>query len=408
MSKDNIEVPELGESITEGTIASWFKNEGDAVEADEPVVELETDKVTVEINSPSEGILEKILKNIGETVKVHEVIGVVSAGKNIGPAAEEEKKSAKETSKETAAKDIESLTTPSARLLIEENSLDIAAIKGSGKHGQITKEDVLLYLEGASKAEEKQSPGPKKETQIKGPAILQDTKGLEEIKPMSRLRQAIANRLVEAQHTAAILTTFNEIDMKAVIDLRARYKESFEKKHGVKLGFMSFFAKAAVNALKEIPAINAEIRGENIVYKNYYNLGVAVGGPKGLVVPVVRDVDKMTFAEIEKELGRLAEKVKTGSIALSDLEGGTFSITNGGIYGSMMSTPILNPPQSGILGMHNIVKRAVVVGDEIQIRPMMYAALSYDHRIVDGKEAVTFLVKIKEAIEDPSRLMLEV
>jgi len=406
MGKENIEVPELGESITEGTIASWFKNEGDSVEADEPLVELETDKVTLEINSPAEGVLEKITKQSGETVKVHEIIGIVAAGKNGKPASKSESPPAKEEMPAGEEnKDIESLLSPSARRLVEEKSLDISAIKGSGKHGQITKEDVLLYLEKKSSPEEVKPSA----AQIQKPTLVsQDTKSLEEVKPMSRLRQAIASRLVEVQQTAAILTTFNEIDMKAIMNLRSQYKDSFEKKHGVKLGFMSFFVKAAINALKEIPAINAEIRGGDIVYKNYYNLGVAVGGPKGLVVPVVKNADKLTFAEIEKEIGALALKVKNGTISLSDLEAGTFSITNGGIYGSMMSTPILNPPQSGILGMHNIVKRAVVVNDEIQIRPMMYAALSYDHRIVDGKEAVTFLLRIKEAIEDPARLMLEV
>ena len=403
MADDIIEVkiPEMGESITEATIASWFKKEGDAVEADEPLAELETDKVTVEVPAPSAGTIVKILKSSGDTVKVKEVVAQIKAG--AGKAAAEKPGPSTEQGPAGSADDsAEMEAAPAARKLAADNEVDLSKVSGSGKRGQVLKEDVQKHLESNKSvpAKETSAPAPTKPI-FEGPEE-------EKAVPMSKLRQAIANRLVQVQQTAAILTTFNEVDMHNVMQLRSKYKDQFLKKYDVKLGFMSFFTRAVVEALHEFPAINAEIRGNEIVYKNFYHVGMAVGGPKGLVVPVVRHADKLSLADIEKEIGRLAEKVHKGSIGLQDLEGGTFTITNGGVYGSMMSTPIINPPQSGILGMHNIVKRPVVVDDEIVIRPMMYLALSYDHRIVDGKEAVQFLVKIKEAIEDPARLLLGV
>ncbi|MDH5717398.1 MAG: 2-oxoglutarate dehydrogenase complex dihydrolipoyllysine-residue succinyltransferase [Spirochaetia bacterium] len=397
-------VPNLGESITEGTIASWFKKEGEPVSADEPLVELETDKVTVEINSPAEGILEKINKTAGENVSVNEVIGIVKTGVSAQSKPKDDLSTSPKSKKEEI-KSEETLISPAARRLAEENSIDISKITGTGKHDQISKEDVILFLDKIKKPPNENKPDMNKSSDFT--ATSENTNKNEEIIPMSRLRQAIAQRLVQVQQTSAILTTFNEIDMSAVMNLRAKYKDAFEKKYGIKLGFMSFFVKAVIYALKEFPAINAEIRNNNIVYKKYYNIGVAVGGPKGLVVPVLKNAEKLSFADIEKEISRLALKVKDSAISLSELEGGTFSITNGGIYGSMLSTPILNPPQSAILGMHNIVQRPVVIHNEIVIRPVMYVALSYDHRIVDGKEAVTFLLRIKEAVEEPARLMLE-
>lgn len=385
-------IPAMGESISEGTISRWFKKVGDWVLLDEPLLEIETDKVTQEIPSPAEGQLVEIRKEAGETARVQEVVARIQKGKKVRQTnLEESPKEEIKPSSNSAAK-----LSPAVRKIMAENDLKAEEIPATGPRGNITKADVLLHLEQKSSLKE-----ATKEPQAA-------TEEREKVVPMSRLRKAIAERLVEAQHTAAILTTFNEVDMQAVIDFRTKYNEAFQKKYGVKLGFMSFFVKAVVAALKEIPAVNAEIRGDNIVYKNYYDIGVAVGGPRGLVVPVVRNADKLSFAEIEMEIARLAQKVHDGTISLSELEGGTFTISNGGIYGSMMSTPILNPPQSGILGMHNIVKRPVVINDQIVIRPMMYLALSYDHRIIDGKEAVTFLVRVKQAIEDPLRLLVEI
>ncbi|EPG74591.1 dihydrolipoyllysine-residue succinyltransferase, E2 component of oxoglutarate dehydrogenase (succinyl-transferring) complex [Leptospira fainei serovar Hurstbridge str. BUT 6] len=411
-----IKVPEMGESITEATIANWVKKEGERVEQDEVLVELETDKVTMEVPAPSAGVLQKINKKPGETVKIKEVIGLIdptaSASSSPSPSS-----SSPETAKTTSAPITSNTGTvnetlpPAVRKLIDDNGLNPASIRGTGKNGQITKEDVLTAV--ASKATNATVTAPVQSSPAKEipkaiPAASRGNLPRENVVPMTKLRQTIANRLVSAQHNAAHLTTFNEVDMSAVMDLRNKYKDKFKDTHNIGLGFMSFFTKAVIGALKIIPAINAEIRGTDTVYKNYYDIGVAVGGPKGLVVPIVRDADLLSFAQIESEIARLANKVKDGKIELSEMEGGTFTISNGGIYGSMMSTPILNPPQSGILGLHNIVKRAVVVNDQIVIRPMMYLALSYDHRIVDGKEAVTFLVKVKEAIEDPTRLLLEV
>ncbi|EMN78618.1 2-oxoglutarate dehydrogenase complex dihydrolipoyllysine-residue succinyltransferase [Leptospira interrogans] len=419
-----IKVPEMGESITEATIANWVKKEGESVKQDEILLELETDKATMEVPAPSSGVLQKIHKKAGETVKVKEIIGLIdSSATASSPSTSSPSTSAPTNSAQTTQTSgngtINETLPPAVRKLIEDNGLNPASITGSGKNGQITKEDVLKAIE--TKATSSVSNAS---VNVGTPAAVKATLTLPEIPkavpaarrtdlprenvvPMTRLRKVIAERLVSAQHNAAILTTFNEVDMSAVMELRNRYKDKFKEAHNVSLGFMSFFTKAAIHALKTIPAINAEIRGSDIVYKNYYDIGVAVGGPKGLVVPVVRDADLLSFAGVEQEIIRLANRVKDGKIELAEMEGGTFTISNGGIYGSMMSTPILNPPQSGILGLHNIVKRAVVVNDQIVIRPMMYLALSYDHRIVDGKEAVTFLVKVKEAIEDPSRLLLE-
>lgn len=409
-----IKVPEMGESITEGTVADWHVKEGDSVSGGAVLCEIETDKVTQEIYAPTDGVIGSIKAQAGQTVRVGEVLvlleegtGTTSAGSDNG-----KKQAAASTAPAASSKSAPETTAsgnrppmPAAQRMLSEEGVSADKVSGSGKQGQILKEDVIAHIDGKS-----QSPAPQTE-KSPPPAVRKasaDGQPREEIVTMSRLRQRIAERLVEAQQTAAILTTFNEVDMHNVMELRKRYKEAFKEKHEVGLGFMSFFVKACIEALKTYRAINAEIRGTEIVYKNYYDVGVAVGGPKGLVVPIIRDADQLTFAGIESEILRLALKVKNGSVALSDLEGGTFTISNGGIYGSMLSTPILNPPQSGILGMHNIVKKAVVVDDQIVIRPMMYLALSYDHRIVDGKEAVSFLVRVKECIENPERLLLEV
>ena len=399
-----IKVPEMGESITEATLLNWTKKPGESVKADEILAELETDKVTMEVRSPASGVLKEQKKKAGETVSVREIIGLIEEGATatvsstptpVQPTSEAKPQVA--ALKADAPKN-ETLP-PSVRKMTSENGIDPSNISGSGKHGQVTKGDVISYMENKPAATT--TPPPAKVTP-RNPGER------ETVVPMSRLRRAVADRLVTAQHTAAILTTFNEIDMSAVMNLRTQYKDKFKEQHNVGLGFMSFFTKASVAALKAYPAVNAEIRDNDIVYKNYYDIGVAVGGPKGLVVPIVRDADQLTFAGIESEIVRLAGRVKDGKISLEEMQGGTFSISNGGTYGSMMSTPILNYPQVGILGLHNIVKRPVVVGDQIVIRPMMYVALSYDHRIIDGKEAVLFLVKIKEMIEDPTRLLIEV
>ncbi|ABJ76619.1 2-oxoglutarate dehydrogenase complex dihydrolipoyllysine-residue succinyltransferase [Leptospira borgpetersenii] len=408
-----IKVPEMGESITEATIANWVKKEGDAVKQDEILLELETDKATMEVPAPSSGVLQKIHKKAGDTVKVKEVVGLIDSAATVSaPAPSSSSPAITTQTNQTSGNDRFNDTLPPAvRKLIDDNGLNVTAISGSGKNGQITKEDVLKAIESKTSAGVGTATAAKAASSPEIPKAVPVAKRTdlprENAVPMTRLRKVIAERLVSAQHNAAILTTFNEVDMSAVMELRNRYKDRFKEAHNVGLGFMSFFTKAAIHALKTIPAINAEIRGNDVVYKNFYDIGVAVGGPKGLVVPIVRDADLLSFAGVEQEIVRLANRVKDGKIELSEMEGGTFTISNGGIYGSMMSTPILNPPQSGILGLHNIVKRAVVVNDQIVIRPMMYLALSYDHRIVDGKEAVTFLVKVKEAIEDPARLLLE-
>ena len=412
-----IKVPTLGESVTEAIIAKWLKKEGDAIAMDEPLVELETDKVTLEVNAPQAGTLISISANEGEAVVVGAILGEIGeAGAKIpapSPKKEdapqkaepktEEPKAAAQTSESKSDKSDE--LSPAVRKMIHDNNLDAAAISGTGKDGRITKEDVQNYMEG----HEKTLPStPQAASLPTTPSAPREVKDREERVKMSKLRQTIAKRLIEAQTEAAILTTFNEIDMGAYMDMRNLYKDSFEKKHGVKLGFMSIFVKAACQALKEFPAVNAEIDGEDIIYKNYYDIGVAVSTPQGLVVPVVRDADQKSFAQIEKDIGDMAVRARDGKLAMSEMMGGTFTITNGGVFGSMMSTPILNRPQSAILGMHKTTMRPMVMPDgSIQARPMMYVALSYDHRVIDGRESVSFLVKIKEILEDPARLLIE-
>ncbi|WP_273753978.1 2-oxoglutarate dehydrogenase complex dihydrolipoyllysine-residue succinyltransferase [Bartonella sp. MM73XJBT.G] len=398
-----IRVPTLGESVTEATVGKWFKKLGEAVAMDEPLVELETDKVTVEVPSPVAGKLSEIIAKEGDTVEVKALLGMVEAGQ----AGAFQSFSASATPVPAASSKTEKLASsstmppsPSAAKLMAENNVAKSDISGSGKHGQILKEDVLGGLEQRTKT-------PTPSSSATGSSMVSVPETREERVRMTKLRQTIARRLKDAQNVAAMLTTFNEVDMSAVMDLRKRYKDLFEKKHGVKLGFMGFFTKAVCHALKELPAVNAEIDGTDIVYKNYVNVGIAVGTDKGLVVPVVRDADQMSLAEIEKEIGRLGRLARDGKLAVSDMQGGTFTITNGGVYGSLMSTPILNAPQSGILGMHAIKERAMVIEGQVVIRPMMYLALSYDHRIVDGQEAVTFLVRVKESLEDPERLVLD-
>ncbi|AQX27299.1 2-oxoglutarate dehydrogenase complex dihydrolipoyllysine-residue succinyltransferase [Bartonella sp. Raccoon60] len=399
-----IRVPTLGESVTEATIGKWFKKIGEAVAMDEPLVELETDKVTVEVPSPVAGKLSEIIAKEGDTIEVNALLGMVEAGADgvsvsSAPPASPSVISTPTSSPMAASVSTSSLggtmpPAPSAAKLMAENNIEKSDLSGSGKRGQILKGDVLNVLAGTKTSASVSS------------AISVDTVHEERVR-MTKLRQTIARRLKDAQNTAAMLTTFNEVDMSTVMDLRKRYKDLFEKKHGVKLGFMGFFTKAVCHALKELPAVNAEIDGTDIVYKNYVNAGIAVGTDKGLVVPVVRNADQMSIAEIEKEIGRLGRLARDGKLVVADMLGGTFTITNGGVYGSLMSTPILNAPQSGILGMHAIKERAMVVGGQIVIRPMMYLALSYDHRIVDGQEAVTFLVRVKESLEDPERLVLD-
>ena len=388
MNKE-IRVPALGESVTEATIAKWFKNIGDAVKADEPMVELETDKVTVEVPAPTSGKLSSISAASGSTVKVGALLGAIEEGAS-GTAAKPAM-AAPVAAKVAELVKAETPLSPAVRKIVTENKVDPTSLTGTGKDGRVIKGDVIEQLNRP----------------IAMPAAAPAPSGGEERVKMSRLRLTIARRLKEAQNTAAMLTTFNEVDMSAVMTLRNSFKDVFEKKHGVKLGFMSFFAKAVIQALKDVPAVNAEIDGEDLVYKNYYHLGVAVGTEKGLVVPVVRDADRMSFATIEKTIADYGKKARDGQLQIADMQGGTFTISNGGVYGSLMSTPILNAPQSGILGMHKIQDRPVAVNGQVVIRPMMYLALSYDHRIVDGKEAVTFLVRVKESLEDPQRSILD-
>ena len=410
---DEIRVPTLGESITEATVGRWLKQVGEAVEEDEPIVELETDKVALEVNAHVAGVLTEISAQEGETVEVGALIARIdpAAKPTVQPqaAVEATPEPAPKAVTEAKAETLKEPKTPAepaplaplspaVRKLISEHDLDPAKIFGSGKDRRITKADVLEAIEkfaapvAAVVAPVTTSASPE---------------AREERVPMTRFRKRIAERLKEAQNTAAMLTTFNEVDMTNVIQARTQYRDLFEKKHGVRLGFMSFFIKAAVHGLKEIPEVNAEIDGDEIVYKNYYNIGVAVSTPSGLVVPVVRDADRLSFAETEKSINALAQRAREGKIALEDLQGGTFTITNGGVFGSLLSAPILNPPQSGILGMHKIQERPVAIGGQVEIRPMMYLALSYDHRLVDGSEAVMFLVRIKECVEDPNRILLD-
>ena len=408
-----IRVPTLGESVSEATIGTWFKKVGDTVNADEPLLELETDKVTIEVPAPASGTLSEIVANEGETVGLGALLGQIAegAGAAAAPAAKPAEAAAPAADKTAAEAPAASPSAPSsmppapaAAKMLAENNVSADDIDGSGKRGQVLKGDVIAAVNRGLQAPA--APAEQAKAPARGPSNAADAPREERVK-MTRLRQTIAKRLKDAQNTAAMLTTYNEVDMKAVMDLRTKYKDVFEKKHGVKLGFMGFFTKAVTHALKELPAVNAEIDGTDLVYKNFCHVGMAVGTDKGLVVPVIRDADQMSIAQIEKELGRLAKAARDGSLSMADMQGGTFTITNGGVYGSLMSSPILNAPQSGILGMHKIQDRPVVVGGQIVIRPMMYLALSYDHRIVDGKEAVTFLVRVKESLEDPERLVLD-
>ncbi len=424
-----IRVPTLGESVSEATIGKWFKKPGDAVKADEPLVELETDKVTLEVNAPAAGVLGEIVAKEGDTVGVSALLGMISAGgAGAAPAAKAEEKKADTAVAQAAGKAGETTTAaaeaksgavagdseikpatkagdsgPAVSRLAAESGVDPSTVNASGKDGRVTKGDMLAAIAtGPAVA----ASAPAAPVQVRAPSPVDDASREERVK-MTKLRQTIARRLKEAQSNAAMLTTFNEVDMTNVMALRNQYKDVFEKKHGVKLGFMGFFVKACVQALKEIPAVNAEIDGTDIIYKNYYHIGVAVGTEKGLVVPVVRDADQLSIAGVEKKIGEFGKKARDGALKIEEMQGGTFTISNGGVYGSLMSTPILNAPQSAILGMHKIQERPVVVAGKIEIRPMMYLAVSYDHRIIDGKEAVTFLVRIKEGLEDPARLVLD-
>ncbi|MFY9629333.1 MAG: 2-oxoglutarate dehydrogenase complex dihydrolipoyllysine-residue succinyltransferase [Methylocystis sp.] len=409
-----IRVPTLGESVTEATVGRWFKQPGEAVRADEALAELETDKVTLEVNAPASGVLAEIVANTGETVAAGALLGQITEGaaaKAAAPSATKASPEPKPAPPPAAAQAPAAVSTmppsPAAAKIALDSGIDVSGVAGTGKRGQVLKGDLIAPAQQPAPrpapAEARIEPPP---PAPRPPSPSQDARREERVR-MSRLRQTIARRLKEAQNAAAMLTTFNEVDMSAVIELRNRYKELFEKKHGVKLGFMGFFVKACCRALEEVPAVNAEIDGVDIVFKHFAHIGVAVGTDKGLVVPVVRDADRMSVATIEKTIGALGKKARDGQLAMEDLQGGTFTISNGGIYGSLMSTPILNAPQSGILGMHKIQERPVAMDGKIEIRPMMYLALSYDHRIVDGKEAVTFLVRVKELLESPERLVLD-
>jgi 2-oxoglutarate dehydrogenase E2 component (dihydrolipoamide succinyltransferase) len=412
-----IRVPALGESVTEATIGRWFKKPGEAVAVDEPLVELETDKVTIEVPAPAAGVLSAIAAKNGETVAVGALLGEIGRGSGAAaPPAEPANAAAPAPAVAPAAAAmpaqppaksvaVDAPLAPSVRRLADETGTDPAAVPGTGKDGRVTKGDMLAAIERAAMAP-MPVPQPAASVQVRTPSPTDDAAREERVR-MTRLRQTIARRLKDAQNTAAMLTTFNEVDMTAVMALRNHYKDLFEKKHGVKLGFMGFFVRACVQALEDVPAVNAEIDGSDIVYKNYCHVGIAVGTDKGLVVPVVRDCDRKSLAEIEKEIAGFGRRARDGQLKIEELQGGTFTITNGGVYGSLMSTPILNAPQSGILGMHKIEDRPVAIAGKVEIRPMMYLALSYDHRIVDGREAVTFLVRVKELLEDPSRLVLD-
>jgi 2-oxoglutarate dehydrogenase E2 component (dihydrolipoamide succinyltransferase) len=406
-----IRVPALGESVAEATVGRWFKKPGEPVSADEPIAELETDKVTLEVNAPASGVLAEIVAKDGETVSAGALLGQIGDAASAAPPKAEAKPAPPPTAPVSPAPALAPApatlsplampASPAAAKIAADHGLDPAIVAGTGKRAQVLKGDVLDYVAKPSAP----APAPAMPPPFPAPASAEDR---EERVPMTRLRQTIARRLKDAQYTAAMLTTFNEADMTEVMALRARYKDAFEQKHGVKLGFMGFFVKACAGALREVPSVNAEIDGADIIYKNYYHLGVAVGTDKGLVVPVVRDCDRLDLAGIERTIADLGKRARAGELKIEEMQGGTFTITNGGVYGSLMSTPILNVPQSGILGMHKIQERPVAVAGKIEVRPMMYLALTYDHRIVDGKEAVTFLVRVKEALEDPARLVLDI
>ena len=434
-----IRVPTLGESIVDATIASWLKHEGDPVHRGEALVELETDKVNVEVNAEQDGTLQKIVKQAGDVVAVGDVLGIIGEGAAVstnGAAQQEPQAAAPERrvsgtlqpqpsgplQSSTATFDAQRPPSPLARRIAAEYNVDISQVRGTSPHGRITKEDVINYLEQNTQKEASQ-PLPPTPSATALPPSLQPTQPMQAVTPaaapasaltgreervrMSRRRQTIAQRLVEAQHTAAMLTTFNEVDMSAVMDVRSRRKDAFKERHNISLGFMSFFTKATVGALKAFPRLNAEIQGNDMILKYYYDIGIAVGAEDGLVVPVLRDADRKSFAEIERDIAELARRARDNTLTLADLQGGTFTITNGGVFGSLFSTPILNAPQVGILGMHKIEQRPVALNGQVVIRPMMYVALSYDHRIVDGREAVQFLVRVKELVEDPESLLLE-
>jgi 2-oxoglutarate dehydrogenase E2 component (dihydrolipoamide succinyltransferase) len=429
-----IRVPTLGESVTEATVGKWLKKPGDAVKADEPLVELETDKVTVEVPAPAAGQLSEILADQGATVAIGAVLGALTEGggavaqpkaapaKAAAPAAAPapERPAPREVPSAPAPSEFRAPPSPAARKHLADAGLGADDVVGTGRRGQVLKEDVVAAVAQAARPKLEPVPEPKREEpapraqvpatqrapEVRVPSQVSEA-GREERVRMTRLRQTIALRLKEAQNTAAMLTTFNDVDMSAVMAMRAQYKDLFERRHGVKLGFMGFFVKACIQALREIPAVNAEIDGEDIVFKNYYHIGVAVGTDRGLVVPVLREADRMSIAEIEAKIAEFGKRAREGKLGIADMQGGTFTISNGGVYGSMLSTPILNAPQAGILGMHRIEERPVVKNGQIVARPMMYLALSYDHRLVDGKEAVTFLVRVKECLEDPQRFILE-
>ena len=411
-----IRVPALGESVTEATIGKWFKKPGDVVAVDEPLVELETDKVTIEVPAPAAGVLTDVAVKDGDTVAVGALLGAIKEGAGAAPtkAPAQPAEAAPQAAPPPAppkpaaapkAPGAEMPLAPSVRKIAAETGMDAAAVPGTGKDGRVTKGDMLAAIERAA-AQPTPVSAPAAAIQARAPSPPDDAAREERVR-MTRLRQTIARRLKDAQNTAAMLTTFNEVDMTQVMALRGQYRDLFEKKHGVKLGFMGFFVRACVQALKEIPAVNAEIDGTDIIYKNYYHIGIAVGTERGLVVPVVRDCDMKSLAEIEKTIADFGRRARDGALKIEELQGGTFTITNGGIYGSLMSTPILNAPQSGILGMHKIQERPMAVAGKVEIRPMMYLALSYDHRLVDGREAVTFLVRVKEVLEEPARLVLD-
>ena len=408
-----IRVPALGESVTEATIGKWFKKPGDAVAVDEPLVELETDKVTIEVPAPAAGVLADIDAKDGDTVAVGTLLGQIKEG--VAPAAKAAPAATSPTPSQPqpapplqaapAAKSADAPLAPSVRKLAAESGIDAASVAGTGKDGRVSKGDMLAAIERAA-AQPTPVATPAAAVQVRAPTPTDDAAREERVR-MTRLRQTIARRLKDAQNTSAMLTTFNEVDMSAIMGLRTQYRDLFEKKHGVKLGFMGFFVRACVQALQDIPSVNAEIDGADIVYKNYYHIGIAVGTQRGLVVPVVRDCDQKSLGEIEKAIADFGSRARDGTLKIEEMLGGTFTITNGGVYGSLMSTPILNAPQSGILGMHKIQERPMAVAGRVEVRQMMYLALSYDHRLVDGREAVTFLVRVKECLEDPARLVLD-
>ncbi len=400
-----VKVPVLPESVADATVAAWHKKVGDTVTRDENLVDLETDKVVLEVPSPADGVLTEILFKQGDTVGSGQLLAKISEGAAAAPTASATPaKAEKTTAKEPISANEDKSTSPVVRRMMAENDLQPGEIKGTGKEGRITKEDVISYIESHREKSSQTVPAQKEQTRAAAPMGAREERRV----PMTRLRAKIAERLLEAQHNAAMLTTFNEVNLKAVMDMRAQYKDNFEKKHGVKLGFMSFFTKAVVESLKRFPAVNASIDGQDVVYHGFYDIGIAVSTERGLVVPVIRDADQLNMAEIELAINDAATKARTGKLSMEEMQGGTFTITNGGVFGSLLATPIINPPQTGILGMHKIEDRPVVEKGQIVIRPMMYVALSYDHRLIDGKDSVQFLVSVKELLEDPARLLLNV